>query len=99
MKTTSSHLLESIFSVAVFAALALAVATTAYQIFNPEGGVVVWIVGEWQHHPVLLALLCLAGMWVKYWFSRVQGEWLANGMYYGALLLGVMYAVRLLLAG
>ncbi|HEY3326496.1 MAG TPA: hypothetical protein VGK14_04930 [Novimethylophilus sp.] len=30
----------------------------------------------------------------KYWLSGVQSAWLANGMYYGALLLGLYYGFR-----
>lgn len=63
MKSSTPYLLDSMFSVAVFAAIALAVASTAYQIFNPDGGLIVWISGEWQHRPATLALLCVAGCW------------------------------------
>lgn len=94
MKSSSQYLFDSIFSVAVFAAVALAVASTAYQIFNPDGGLIVWISGEWQHRPATLALLCIAGLLAKYWLDGVQSAWLANGMYYAALLLGLYYGFR-----
>ncbi len=95
MKVPPSHFLESMFSVAVFAAIVLAIASTAYQIFNPDGGLVDWIGREWQHQPLALLVLAGLGMLIKVWLSGMQSARLADTLYYGSLLLGIFCVYRL----
>jgi len=98
MKSTTIQLLETVFSVLAFAAIALAITTTAVHIFNPDGGLITWVGHEWDHHPVMLGLLALAAFLVKFWLQGMQSARLANLLFYGALLLGMFYAVRLFMA-
>lgn len=95
MKVSTSYFLDSVFSVAVFAAIVLAIASTAYQIFNPDGGLLQWIGREWQNHPLTLLLLAGLGMLVKVWLSGMQSGRIADGLYYGTLLVGVFCGYRI----
>lgn len=97
MKSLCRHLFETVFSFAVFAAVALAVASTAYQIFNPNSGLLTWIASEWQQQPATLALICLGALLLKHWLSGHQDVWLANGLFYAAVLIGIYSAFSLLI--
>lgn len=98
MKSSTFQFLETVFSVLAFAVIALAIATTAVHIFNPEGGLISWVGQEWDHHPVMLALLGVVLMVVKFWLQSMQSARAANLLFYGALLLGTFYAVRMFMA-
>jgi hypothetical protein len=96
MKSICRHVFETLFSFAVFAAIAIAIASTAYHVFNPDGGLLSWIAREWQNQPVTLAFICLGGLMLKHWLSGHQDVWLANGLFYAALLVGAYSGFSLL---
>lgn len=68
----ATHLLKFIFSFAVFLAIALAVASTTYQLFNPDGAVINWMLQLWNINPVLLIMLGGIVLLVLRWLSGVQ---------------------------
>jgi len=94
----AANFLESVFSLAVFAAIALAVASTTYQLFNPEGGFMLWISQMWEINPVSVITMGGVVLLVKRWLSGVQGSGLADLMFYGAAILGLYYGFSLLMA-
>ncbi len=93
-----SQIIESIFSLFVFAIIALAIASTTYQVFNPDGGVMRWLIQTWQNNPAQLVVLSGIALLVKRWLSGVQGREAADLMFYGVLLLGLYYGYKLLFA-
>lgn len=92
----ATQLIESFFSFAVFAVVALAVAGTTYQVFNPDGGLIQWIMHAWGTNPILLIALGGATVLVKRWLSGVQGAHAADMLFYGAIVLGLYYGFNLL---
>lgn len=94
----AAHLIESVFSFAVFAVITLAVAGTTYQLFNPEGGLVQWVSQVWDANPTLLILLGGITLLIKRWLSGVQGAQAADLLFYGAIMLGLYYGFNLLIA-
>ncbi len=94
----ATHLIESVFSFAVFAMITLAVAGTTYQMFNPDGGLIQWIFRIWDSNPTLLILLGGIILLVKRWLSGVQGAQAADLLFYGAIMLGLYYGFNLMIA-
>jgi hypothetical protein len=94
----AAHLFESIFSFAVFTIVTLAVAGTTYQLFNPDGGLIMWLSRVWNANPTLLILLGGIVLLVKRWLSGVQGAHAADLLFYGAIMLGLYYGFNLLIA-
>lgn len=92
----TAHLIESVFSFAVFTVVTLAVAGTTYQLFNPDGGLVQWIARVWDANPAVLILLGGIVLLVKRRLSSVQGAQAADLLFYGAILLGLYYGFNLL---
>jgi hypothetical protein len=98
MKYSVRNFIESAFSFAVFTAITLAVATTTYQLLNPDGGLINWISRTWELNPMSLVVLGGVALLVKRWISGSQGTKTANMMFYGTLLLGLYYGSNLLIA-
>jgi hypothetical protein len=99
MKYSVRNCMEAIFSFAVFAAITLAVATTTYQLLNPDGGLINWISRAWELNPMSLVVLGGVALLVKRWLSgSSQGAKAANMMLYTTLLLGLYYGSNLLIA-
>jgi hypothetical protein len=94
----ATYLIESIFSIAVFAVITLAIAGTTYQVFNPDSGLILWISKAWNTNPALLALLGGIGWLVKRWLSGVQGIQVADLLFYGTVMLGLYFGYTLLIA-
>lgn len=97
MKQADS-LFETIFSFAVFAVITLGVASTTYQVFNPDGGLVHWVLRVWDANPVLLIMIGGIMLLVKRWLDGTQDSRSSEMMFYGALLLGTYYGFNLLIA-
>lgn len=98
MRNSFFEFMETIFSLAVFAVIALAFASTTYQIFNPDGGLMQWLTHVGEENPALLALLGGSALLVKLWLSRQQGARAADIMFYIAFVLGLYYGYGLLMA-
>jgi hypothetical protein len=98
MRRSARSFIESIFSFAVFALITLAIASTTYQLLNPDGGLVSWVSRVWEHNPTVLVTLGGITLLVKRWLSGFQGAQAANIMFYAALLLGLYYGFNLLIA-
>lgn len=98
MRYSARDFIAAIFSFAVFAAITLAIATTTYQLLNPDGGLVNWISRAWKLNPMSLVLLGGVALLVKRWLSRSQGRKTADMMFYAAVLLGLYYGFDLLIA-
>lgn len=98
MRNSLFEFMETIFSLAVFAVIALAFASTTYQIFNPDGGLIQWLAQVWEVNPALLVLLGGSTLLVKFWLSGQQGARVADIMFYTALALGLYYGHGLLMA-
>lgn len=98
MKNSVREFIESVFSLAVFAAITLAIASTTYQIINPDGGLFAWVSRIWDLNPTLLVMLGGVGLLVKNWLSGIQGAHAADFMFYAAVMLGLYYGFNLLIA-
>lgn len=98
MKNSVKEFIESVFSFAVFSAITLAIASTAYQILNPEGGLLAWLRRLWDSNPALLVMLGGVVLLVKNWLSGVQGAQAADILFYAAVILGLYYGFNLLIA-
>lgn len=98
MKNSVREFVESVFSLAVFAAITLAIASTTYQVINPDGGLFAWISRLWNLNPTLLIMLGGVTLLVKNWLSGVQGAHAADIMFYAAVVLGLYYGCNLLIA-
>jgi hypothetical protein len=98
MKNAAREFIESVFGFAVFTVITLAIASTTYQIINPDGGLLVWLGRLWDSNPTLLVMLGGVTLLVKRWLSGVQGAQAADIMFYAAVLLGLYYGFNLLIA-
>lgn len=98
MKSATYQLFETLLSVTAFLAIGLAITTTAMQVFNPEDGVIIWLTGEWNVHPVFLAMLGGAIFFMRFWLHGMQSERIGNLMFYGAVGLGLCEGVKLMMA-
>ncbi len=94
----ASRFIESLFSLAVFLAITLAIAVTSYQLFNPDGGVAHWLSRTWNDDPALLVVCGGAIFLLKRWLGGAQGSKPADLMFYGAVMLGLYYGSGLLVA-
>jgi ABC-type amino acid transport system permease subunit len=92
----ASRLFESIFSLAVFLAIALAIGVVSYQLFNPDGSVASWLFQIWRNDPVLLVLLGGVVFLLKRWFGSSQSSNAADLMFYGMVTIGFFYGFKLL---
>lgn len=95
MKSSTVQFLETAFSVLAIAAITLAIATTAFHLFNPDDGLISRMNHEWNLHPIMLALLGGSVFVMKFWLQGVQSARIANLMFYGALVLGLYYGFKL----
>lgn len=98
MSRSAKNFIESIFSYAVFAVITLAIASTTYQLLNPDGGLINWISRAWEHNPTVLVTLGGIMLLVKRWLSGLQGTKAADIMFYAAVMLGLYYGFNLLIA-
>jgi hypothetical protein len=98
MNRSVKNFFESIFSFAVFALITLAIASTTYQLLNPDGGLINWLSRVWEHNPIVLVTLGGVTLLVKRWLSGMQGAKAADMMFYAAVLLGLYYGFNLLIA-
>lgn len=90
------NFIESVFSFAVFLAVTLAIASTTYQLLNPDGGIVNWIARAWEINPILVIVLGGITFWVKRWLSGAQGDRAVDLVFYAAVILGLCYGFNLL---
>lgn len=95
----ATHLIETIFSFAVFAVIMLAIGSTAYQVFNPNSGLIQWLSRVWELNPMLLIMLGGIALLVKRWLSGTQDTQGADLMFYSAILVGLYVGFSLLLVG
>ncbi len=92
------YFLESLFSFAVFTAITIAVGSVAYQILNPDGILINWVMYIWNFNPSALLLMIGATILVKNWLNGTQGQPFADLLFYGAVLVGTYYGVDLFIA-
>ena len=98
MKKAVIEVFQSIFSLAVFATVTLAIASTTYQLFSPNGGLLTWISRLWESNPTLLVMLGGILLLLKRWLSDRHGSQSTELLLYAAIMLGLYYGFNLLIA-
>jgi hypothetical protein len=56
-------------SVLMFGAFILAIAITAYQIFSPEGHILLWLQDMWETSPLLIVTMGIFMLLGKRWID------------------------------
>jgi hypothetical protein len=92
------NFIGSFFSFAVFAAITLAIASTTYQILNPDSDLVSWILRAWKISPTLVIVLGGITYLVKRWLGGTKGSGAVDLVFYAAVIIGLYYGFNLLIA-
>ena len=91
MASTINGFGKVVSSILTFSAFMLAIAIAAYQVFAPEGHILIWLKQLWDTSPILVIALGGCGLLLK---RKLDGEdqdtSLANTLLHLAILIGLV---------